>query len=156
MHLDTYSHRGGCDNESVQTMSMMALERHSISDQNYRNGILAALRSVGWSNERKVATNSKLKISGELANVGLVVWFGNMHSIHEYIMALELLYHRNQLTSGIIVTATKNEAVRRFWRNKSEVGTSTGNYCEVDTLIDHVETLNDIINIPLTVFAIEE
>tara|TARA_B100001142_G_C14304887_1_gene644379 strand:- start:1184 stop:1597 length:414 start_codon:yes stop_codon:yes gene_type:complete len=137
-------------------MSMMALERHSISDQNYRNGILAALRSVGWSNERKVATNSKLKISGELANVGLVVWFGNMHSIHEYIMALELLYHRNQLTSGIIVTATKNEAVRRFWRNKSEVGTSTGNYCEVDTLIDHVETLNDIINIPLTVFAIEE
>jgi len=156
MRLTEYSHRGGCSSESALSATRIALENHTISDDKYRIGIMASLRSVGWSGERKILRESKLKISGELMNTGLVLWFGNMHSIHEYIMTLELLHFRNEINSGIIVTASKDEAIRRFFRNKPEQGTSTGNYSEIETLITHLESLTDIINIPLTVIGVGE
>ena len=156
MIISEYSHRGGCVNSSVISVTKLALETHQINDIDYRKGILASLRSVGWSGEVKISTNSKIKISGTLMNTGVVVWFGNMHSIHEYIMALQLLNSRNEIDSGIIITATKSEAIRRFHRNKSGKGTSTGNYAEIETLVKHIESLTEIINIPLTVIGIGE
>ena len=85
---------------------------------------------------------------------GMVVWFGNMHSIHEYIMALKVLFSRGEIDSGVIITATKSEAIRRFHRNKSQLGTSTGNYAEIETLITHLESLSEVINMPLTVLGV--
>jgi len=156
MRFVEYHHREGCRNVRVIDATRIALKNHVISDDTYRHSIMASLRSVGWSGDRPVSKGSKLKISGELLDVGLVLWFGNMHSIHEYIMALELLYHKNKINSAVVITATRDEAVRRFHRNKSEKGTSTGNYSEFDTLVSHLKCLEDIVNIPLTVIGVGE
>ena len=147
--------RGGCANEKVAEATRIGIVNHMINDDQYRSSILATLRSVGWSGTRKISPRSKIKINGTLRDVGSVVWFGNMHSVHEYIMALEILHTQNVIKSGIIITHTRQEAVRRFNRDKTDKTTSTGNYCEMDTLNNHIETFQDIINIPLTIIGIE-
>ena len=156
MKFVEFDHKGGCHEKRVYKLTKIVLHSHLINDDDYRINLTRDLQSIGWEDEERIDEKSRIKISSTFSQVGLVIWFGNMHSIHEYIMAMELLFKRKKINSGIIITATKKEAIRRFNRNKKEKTNSTGNYSEFSTLKSHIESLQEIINVPISVIGIEK
>tara|TARA_B100000029_G_scaffold418425_1_gene423465 strand:+ start:359 stop:850 length:492 start_codon:yes stop_codon:yes gene_type:complete len=135
-------------------LSILALKSTNPSDGEFKDQVVGSLRSVGWSGETRISPDSRNYIHGTLSGAGLVVHLGNNYTIHRFILTLEQMYRSGIIETGIIVTRTVDEA-KRWNRLRQPNSSSTGNFCETDTLIPQIEEIEDLITIPLLVLGIE-
>lgn len=152
-------------NDGISDRSILERLEASIASEelplNYGTEIESLCRTCGFSNThivRKVG-KKKLTISGTLNDVGLMVWFGNQHFVFKHFINLQLLFNEGNISSAIFITSMKDETINRLGRIKKSQGKeplkSATNYCEYETTVEFLESIADLITIPITVVGLQ-
>ena len=88
-----------------------------------------------------------------------MVWFGNQHFVFKHFINLQLLFNEGVISSAIFITSTKDETVDRLGRIKKAQGkkppNSATNYCEYETTVEYLDSVADLISVPITVVGLQ-
>ena len=161
---ELFHHRGGVGDNDLLDAIKQAVIQQKFTDEYVKDGTLEKIFSdLGFSQEYVVwkKGQKKLKISGKMDTIGLIIWFGNQHYSFKHFTALQLLFKRKEITRGIYITSTKIETVRRnrltsLNKGRPDPGSSTRNYSEFESLRDFLEGAGDGIDVPITVVGISK
>ena len=109
-----------------------------------REDILDSFFRIGWSDQIRISTDSKITITSVLHNVGLCLQTGNVSRFYADMLKLQTLYSARKIVGGIYVIPSKHEA--------KNIGSNIAHF---DRFVDELQVFFKIITIPMAVYGFE-
>ena len=151
MRTQIYEHRSGlkvvpnvivADVEKIIWDINPVLSKKTVA--NLKESIRERLEKEGWTGEYRLDATSRITISSYLKVIGLCFQTGNVGRIYAYLLKLQTLYTKGNITAGIILIPQIKTA--------KELGSNMANY---ERLIRELPIFSQVITMPIVVIGFD-
>ena len=150
MKVTTFNHQHGAKNIPSDHVNAVLNATQSIPNpkkNGVRDHLLKTLKNKhGWSDEVKLALDSKITITAKKGDVGLCLQTGNMGRMYADLLKLECLFKAKVLKAAILIVPTRRLA------KEHEYG---ANVAQFERVARELPIFDKVITIPMVVIGMD-